>query len=73
MAQYKPETYMYGIPINEPAHEGGTVTVLHVQITDNSPVRRGAILRRILRMNYGLSRMEAKIALRAMEFDTIVT
>lgn len=73
MAQYQPQTYMYGIPINEPEYEGATVTVLHVQIPDDSPVRRGAILRRILRKNYGLSRMEAKLALRAMEFDTIVT
>ena len=68
-----PQTYTYSVPINEPAEEGGTVTVLHVQIKDDNPVRRGAKLRRIFRKNYGLSRHEAKIALRAMEFDTVVT
>jgi len=64
-------TYTYAIPINEPAYEGASVTVLAVQITDSSPVRRAAKLRRILRENYGLNRVEAKTALRAMGFDTI--
>lgn len=65
------ETFCYGIPINE--QEGdGTVTVLWVSIKDNNPIRRGAKLMRILKQNYGMKRADAKKALRAMEFDTIV-
>ena len=66
------KTYTYGIPVNEQV-DGGTVTVTFVQITDDSPVRRGAKLRRVLRNNYGLTRHQAKLCLRAMRFDTIVT
>lgn len=65
--------YTYSIPINEPAYEGASVTMFVVTIQDNSAVRRGAIMRRALRINYGLSRHEAKVGLRAMKFDNLVT
>lgn len=64
--------FQYYVPVNE-AEAGGTVTMLVVTIQDESPVRRGAKLRRIFRNNYGLTRQQAKDALRAMEFDTLVT
>lgn len=67
----KTKTFTYGIPINESV-DGGTVTVLSVQITDSSPKRRGAKLRRLLQQNYNLTRKQAKAALRAMGFDTII-
>lgn len=66
------KTYMYSIPLNEPAYEGASVTVLAVQITDDNPVRRGAKLKSILRQNYGITRQEAKDVIRAMGFDTVV-
>lgn len=75
MGQYIPKQYSYSIPINEPDNSkgaSGTVTVLYVSIQDDSPIRRGRILARILKQNYGLNRNEAKLALRAMEFDNIV-
>jgi len=64
--------FQYPVPINE-AEVGGTITMLVVTIQDESPVRRGAKLRRIFRNNYGLTRQQAKDALRAMEFTTVVT
>jgi hypothetical protein len=67
------QKYTYMLPVNEPEGENGTVTVLVIELDDPSPVRRGAIVRRIIRKNYGLSRHEAKLALRAMEFDTLIT
>lgn len=70
---WKAQTYAYTIPVNEPDDKGsGTVTVLRVQITDNNPVRRCAVLRKILKQNYGLRRKESKRALRAMGFDDLV-
>lgn len=69
----KPEIYAYSIPINEPEDKGsGTVTVLRVQIQDNNPVRRCAVLRKILKKNYGLTRIQVKRALRAMGFEDLV-
>ena len=65
-------TYTYGIPVND-AVDGGTVTVFTVSINSNNPVRRGALLRRAIRKNYGLNREQAKRALRAMGFSTIIT
>lgn len=65
------KTYTYAIPLNEPAHEGASVTVLSVHVTDDNSVRRGAKLKRVLRNNYGITRQEAKDVCRAMGFDTI--
>ena len=70
MATKKPQTYTYGIPVNESV-DGGSVTVLSVQITDDVKHRRFALLRGVLCDNYNVTRAEAAKCIRAMAFDTL--